>query len=263
VSVPSSLGLHTAGRCWWTQPRIGSPTLQWAGLDSLRAAAAYAATAAAERSAEFAGLIDTMLPKMKLIKGFALENSSLPTWGSRNVPISVGFSPHLTVENAFSILLHLSLILHIPSGDYLSARFILQPCLLAHRRRRSMLVLSSSMHSLNVDPRRFHLSLKALNSISDPIYWNSSGHDHDHPSCSEHSHAASTSAPITSSKPAAVAAVDKHEYSNLRIAAYLNDASSFQILHRHTSGKESVEVHTTSTQAYLDAFDAAVEGSNE
>jgi hypothetical protein len=45
--------------------------------------------------------------------------------------------------------------------------------------------------------------------------------------------------------------------SKERVAAYLSEPASSQILHRHSSAEESIEAHTTLAQSQIDTFDAA------
>jgi hypothetical protein len=51
--------------------------------------------------------------------------------------------------------------------------------------------------------------------------------------------------------------------SKERVAAYLSDPASSQILHRHTSAEESIEAHTTSAQSHIDTFDAGTTNSKK
>jgi hypothetical protein len=46
--------------------------------------------------------------------------------------------------------------------------------------------------------------------------------------------------------------------SKERVATYLSDPTSSQIIHRHNSTEESIEAHTISAQSQIDKFDAII-----
>jgi hypothetical protein len=48
-----------------------------------------------------------------------------------------------------------------------------------------------------------------------------------------------------------------------RVAAYLSDPASSQILHRHNSAEESIETHITSALSKIDTFDAGTTNSKK
>jgi hypothetical protein len=65
-------------------------------------------------------------------------------------------------------------------------------------------------------------------------------------------------APSASTFTSKSASISKHEMSKERVATYLSDPTSSQIIHRHNSTEESIEVHTISAQSQIDKFDAII-----
>jgi len=202
-----------------------------------------------------ASSFESILPKTILIDGLTLEMLLSANTGCPNVPISVAFFLFFLLKISFAVSLNLSV-----QAVHTCHVIVYQPDLFfaAMSSCASSTKVNAGSIKEYVPTRRSSrlTSSQSMNTNANPIYWTSSGHDHS--SGPEHDHATHASTSTSSSNSTTV---DKHEYSKALVAAYLNDASSSQILHRHSSAKESVHTHTAAMQSCLDAFDAAIEGS--